>query len=105
MKYFFTLTAILIQFFCLGQIRTLDYFVQQAKQNSPLLKDYYNQIASNRLDSQILRATFQTQVNFINSANYAPVINGFGYDEAISNGANVSSLIQANRNFFTPGNV
>ncbi len=88
-----------------AQVRTLEFFIQQAKENSPLLKDYKNQIRSNRLDSQILRATFKTQVNFISSNSYAPVIKGYGYDGAITNGANITALVQANRNFYTAGNV
>src|SRR5689334_15840131 len=63
-----------------AQTHSLDYFISQAKSNSPLLKDYRNQILSNRLDSAILRASLRTQVNFLGSASYAPIIKGWGYD-------------------------
>lgn len=88
-----------------GQTHSLQYYIQQAKQNSPLLKDYQNQIRSAHLDSLILRASLKTQVNFISTNSYAPIVHGYGYDEAITNKFNISSLVQATRNFFTPGNI
>lgn len=105
MKYFFTCIIILTSCLCFGQARSLDYFIQQAKDNSPLIKDYNNQILSYQLDSLIFRASLKTQVNFISSNSYAPVIKGYGYDEAITNGANISAVVQANRNFLTKNNV
>lgn len=105
MKFYLTFIVILITCSCFAQTRTLDYFLQQARDNSPLIKDYNNQILSNQLDSLILRASLKTQVSFISSNSYAPVIKGYGYDEAITNGANISAVVQANRNFLTKGNV
>lgn len=87
----------------LPPVRTLDYFIQQARQNSPLLKGYQNQLLQNRLDSLILRDSLRTQVNFFSNNNYAPVINGWGYDEAVTNGANISALVQAQKYFIRPG--
>ena len=88
-----------------GQGRTLDYFIQQARQNSPLLRGYQNQLLLNQLDSQILKASTRTLVNFISNNSYAPVINGWGYDQAITNGANISALMQATRNLINRGNL
>lgn len=88
-----------------GQPADLNYFVEQAKNNSPLIKDYHNQLLSNRLDSAILRAGLRTQVNFLSTNSYAPIINGWGYDEAISNIANISTVVQASRNFVTRNNL
>lgn len=88
-----------------AQSRTLDYFLQQAVQNSPVLKDYQNQILIARIDSQLLRASLKTQVNFLNTDSYAPVIGGWGYDPAITNYANLTAIFQANRNFITPNNL
>jgi hypothetical protein len=106
MRYFFTIVTTLISAFGYGQSHTLDYFIEQAQQNSPLIKDYNNQILSFRLDSLILRAQLkQPQVNFISTNSYAPVIGGFGYDGAITNGANISAVVQANRNFITRNNA
>jgi outer membrane protein TolC len=80
-----------------GQERTLDYFLQQAKQHSPVIRDYNNQLLASKIDSQLLRASLNTQVNFINNNSYAPVIGGYGYDQAITNIANVTAIVQASR--------
>lgn len=105
MKYFLTAIVVFISFFGYSQNHTLDFFITRARENSPLIKDYNNQILSFRFDSLILRASLKTQVNFISSNSYAPVIKGFGYDGAITNGANISAVVQANRNFLTANNV
>jgi outer membrane protein TolC len=105
MKYPLTLLSMMFLIVCSGQTRDLDYFIQRARQNSPVLKDYENQILSNRIDSQILKASLGTQVNFLSTNYYAPIIRGWGYDPAITNIANVSGLIQANRNFLARNNI
>lgn len=94
-----------LPFWGLSQSRTLDYFIQQAYQHSPVIKDYQNQILIAKIDSQILRASLKTQVNFLNTNSYAPVIRGWGYDPAITNIANVTAIFQANRNFVTANNL
>lgn len=105
MKYFLSAICLLSTLLCVAQVRTLDYFLQQAYQNSPVIKDYQNQILIARIDSQILRASLRTQVNFLNTDSYAPVIKGWGYDPAITNIANLTAIFQANRNFITPNNL
>jgi outer membrane protein TolC len=90
---------------CTAQIRTLDFFINQAAQNSPALKDLQNQILISRIDSQIVRASLRTQVNFFSTNSIAPNIKGWGYDPAITNYANVSAIVQANRNFITYNNL
>jgi outer membrane protein TolC len=76
-----------------GQGRPLDYYVNAALGNSPLLKDFNNQARSNLIDSLRIRASYKPQVagNSINA--YSPVIHGWGYDNAITNGANISQLV------------
>ncbi len=105
MKYLFTVIIVLITYDSYAQNHTLDFFIQQAQENSPLIKEYNNQILSTRLDSQLFRASLKTQVNFISSNSYAPVIKGYGYDNAITNSANISAIVQANRNFFSANNI
>src|SRR5438128_2388108 len=105
MKYTIVLFLIVLKSACFAQSHDLNFFIQQAKQNSPVLKDLQNQILSNRIDSQLLRASLGTQVNFLSTDSYAPIIKGWGYDEAITNIANVSGLVQANRNFLTRNNI
>ncbi len=55
----------------------------------------------NRLDSLLIVAAQRPQVAFTSNDNYAPVINGYGYDKAISNGANISGLFSVNKSFLT----
>lgn len=105
MKYYFTVAIIFITFSSYAQDYTLDFFINRAQENSPLIKDYNNQILSTRLDSLLFRAALKPQVNFISSNTYSPVIHGFGYDGAITNGANISTLVRANRNFFSANNI
>ncbi|CAN5878634.1 hypothetical protein BH11BAC4_BH11BAC4_10630 [soil metagenome] len=80
-----------------GQARGLDYFINQAVANSPLLKDLQNQVKINQLDSMLILAAQRPQVALTSNDNYSPVINGFGYDAAITNGANINAVINVNK--------
>lgn len=73
--------------------RDLSYFLDQAKHNSPLLKDYQNQIRSNQVDSARIRAGYRAQINGVSTNLYAPTYKGWGYDEAITNGADFNELV------------
>ena len=77
--------------------KNLDFYLGQALQSSPLLKDYQNQVLTGEVDSQIVRAGYKPQVNGSSINTYAPVINGYGYDQAISNGGNFSTLVGVNK--------
>jgi outer membrane protein TolC len=90
---------------CQAQNRNLEYFIQQANENSATVKDYQNQVLISRIDSQILRASVRTQVNFLNTETYAPIINGWGYDPVITNYGNLTAIFQANRNFISAANL
>jgi len=105
MKYFLTLTIALLQILCFGQSRSLNDYIQLAKENNAPLKAFQNQILSNSLDSQILKATTKTRVDFVSNNMYAPVVGGWGYDEAITNIAQVSALVQASKTFLSKGNL
>jgi len=80
-----------------AQKKDLDYFVNQAINNSPLLKDYNSQARSNLIDSLRLRAAYKPQVNVVSNNLYAPVIGGWGYDNAITNGINFGQLITVSK--------
>lgn len=80
-----------------AQGKNLAYYLEQGKQNSPLLKDYQNQVTAARIDSQRLRAAYGPQVNGVSNNSYAPLIRGIGYDAAITNGAQVSALVSASK--------
>ena len=96
---FATITVSLV-----AQTRTLDYYIQQGVANSPLLKDYTNQIRSSQVDSMVIGANQKPQVSAIGQVVYAPVYNGYGYNQQATNGGtylgefNVSKLI-ANRKY------
>jgi outer membrane protein TolC len=75
----------------------LDFYLQQALQNSPLLKDYQNQVQAGQVDSQIIRSGYRPQVTGSSVNLYAPTIHGWGYDQAISNGGNFSTLVAVNK--------
>src|SRR4051812_40521833 len=105
MKHLFVVFIFILHHVGYGQTHDLNYFISQAQQNNPVAKGYQNQVAMAALDSQLLTASLHTQVNFLSNNSYAPIIKGWGYDPAITNIANVSALIQANRNFLTRGNI
>lgn len=88
-----------------SQNNTLDYFLEQGLRNSPLLKDYQNQVQSNLLDSQRITAGYKPQVTGNSFNSYAPVINGFGYDKAITNGGTFSTLIGVNKSLVSKKNL
>ena len=93
-------------FFCMqmtvlsfGQKNNLDYFVNQALANSPLLKDYLSQRLSLSLDSQLIHAALRPQVNGMGNGLFAPVIGGWGYDEVITNKQQLTALVQVSKSF------
>jgi outer membrane protein TolC len=88
-----------------AQDRNLDYYIGMAKLNSPLLKDYRNQILLNRSDSEMVRASYKVQVNGISADSYSPVIHGWGYDNVITNGGQLSAIVQASKTFVSKQNL
>lgn len=92
-------------FYCFSQNSTLEYFQQQAIANSPLLKDYQNQVRANYYDSLLIRAANRPQVNFNSTNSYAPVIGGFGYDGAVTNNQNINALVGVNKLLLSRGNL
>jgi outer membrane protein TolC len=88
-----------------AQEKDVDYFVNLALQNSPLLKDYQNRLQSNRIDSLRLRAGLGTQVNAYSNESYAPVIHGVGMDEAITNGTNIYAAVSVSKGIISRKNL
>jgi outer membrane protein TolC len=76
-----------------AQPRTLDFYLQSGKANNPLLKDYAGRIKSNNIDSQLIVSGNKPQVNLNSQLSVAPVIKGYGYDSAASNGGTYSALV------------
>ena len=83
-----------------AQKKDLAYFFNKALANSPLLYDYENQLSSLSLDSKIILAGLKPQVSGISNNSYAPVIGGWGYDNAITNGQQLSALVSVNKSVF-----
>jgi outer membrane protein TolC len=79
------------------QKRNLGYFIERSLANSPLLKDYQNQVLQNQADSLRIRASFRPQVTGNSFNSYPIMIKGIGYDEAITNGGTFSTLLGVNK--------
>ena len=75
----------------------LSFYLGQALQSSPLLKDYRNQVLTGEVDSQLIKAGYRPQVTGSSVNLYAPLINGWGYDQAISNGGNFTTVVAATK--------
>ena len=91
---------------CFAQaVRSLDYYLDHALKNSPLSKDYGNRLIANLIDSQRLRATFEPQVNAVANNNWFPLVNGYGYDAILSNGAAFNDLVNLNQAFIGRKNL
>ena len=71
----------------------LDFYLGEALQNSPLLKDYHNQVLTGEVDSALVRAGYRPQVVGNSTNIYAPAVKGWGYDNAISNGGNFTTVV------------
>jgi outer membrane protein TolC len=106
MKWFFGIVLCIFTYSAsLAQTNSLDRYLQIAKTNSPLLKDLQNQIASNRVDSLRLKAGFKPQVNLNSAGLYAPIVNGYGYAEAITNNHTLNGLMQVSQTVVGKNNI
>jgi outer membrane protein TolC len=97
MKSTFFFILVLFSLKSFSQEKDLRFYIEKAQTNSPLLKDLSNQIKSNSIDSLLNKATYKTQILGNLNANYAPIINGYGYDSAITNGQSVAGLVGVNQ--------
>ncbi len=78
------------------QIKDLDFFIRQGLNSSPVLNDYKNRQISNRIDSLRWRAGYRPQLTASSAGTYAPVIKGYGYDQALTNGQSLEALLTLN---------
>jgi outer membrane protein TolC len=88
-----------------AQQNDLAYYLDNAVKNSPLIKDFQNQVLAFSIDSQLVRANLRPQVSANSNNLYAPIINGYGYDEIITNKAQVSGMVAVNKAFISRRNV
>ena len=99
-KYLLILTlALIFSHLAVGQ--SLDFYLKKGLENSPLLKEFSNQLRSGALDSLLANATFKPQINQVSQAMYAPAGKNMGYDEAITNGGNFSALLNIMQPLFS----
>jgi outer membrane protein TolC len=83
-----------------NQTRNLDFYLNQALQNSPLLNDYRNQIKSSVADSLLVRAAKKPMVEARSQLLYSPVYQNFGYDEVITDGGNYTAVMGVSQPLF-----
>lgn len=76
-----------------SQPKDLDYYLKAAQRNSPLLSEINNQAKIVQLDQLLFRAANKPQVSVEFAGQYAPVFNGFGYDEIVTNKQTVSGKV------------
>ncbi|MET3115008.1 outer membrane protein TolC [Pedobacter sp. CG_S7] len=95
-KYLFIicLSLFAVKAFAQNPTRDLDYYLNQARASSPLLKDQQNQQRSSGIDSLIIKATAKPQLTANGAGLYAPIIRGYGYDEVITNGHSLEGYLK-----------
>jgi outer membrane protein TolC len=83
-----------------SQARNVAFFMEKAVSNTALLADLNNQNSSISMDSLIYKSNLKPQINANLFTNFAPVLNDFGYDNAISNGQTISGLVGYSQKIF-----
>ncbi len=84
-----------------AQTATLDNYLEQGMQRSPLLKDYNNQLLAFDVDSAKIRAALKPLISVNSAIIYPPVINGYGYDQGVTNGGTYAALAGINQPLLT----
>ena len=80
-----------------AQPKHLEYFLDKAVHDSPLLKDYLGQISLNRIDSMKIAAGYGPQVNGLSNSYYAPVVKGWGFDEITTDKVNLDARVSVSK--------
>lgn len=88
-----------------AQQRTLDFYLAQADINAPDLAALQNQMKSLGFDSSKLKASYGPQVAANANLLYAPVIKGWGYDNAITNGQDVTGVVTVSKGIIGKNNL
>jgi len=104
-KIFFIICTFLVPIFSFSQNKSLDYFINESLAHDPKISEFQNLILANKIDSSIIVAGNKWQVTGSGNAYYAPIINGWGYDEAITNGQQLSALIALNKQIYNKRNL
>ena len=83
----------LVCFVVTAKAQDMEYFIKQGLQNSPLLKDYQNQINQSSIDSLLIKADSKPRIDGNAQFLYQPYSDHLGYDNAITNGGNYNALV------------
>lgn len=105
MRFFYFIATIFFSFSLQAQQNNLNYYINAGIKTSPLLKDYHNQQQRNNIDSMRILAGLLPQVNGVSNNYYAPVIGGWGYDNAITNGAIISGIVSVTKSLVPKANL
>jgi outer membrane protein TolC len=81
-----------------SQTKSLDFYIGQGIQNSPLLKDLNNQLSTSFIDSLLIRAAKKPLVEAKSQLLYSPYYHNFGYDEVITDGGNYQTVAAVTQN-------
>src|SRR5689334_17289096 len=98
-RYFICFSLLLSVLFGHAQTRSLEQFIESAVSGSPLIRDLNNQILSAQLDSIRLQAGFKPQITGNAIGLYAPIIHGYGYAQAITNGQQLTGVVMVDKQF------
>lgn len=101
--FIFSVLALSISIPALSQTNDLNYYLQQGVVNSPLLKDFQNQIKTGAYDSMLIKAANRPQVLANGQVTISPSLKGYGYDQAITNGGNYAALVTVSQPIFNKG--
>ena len=85
-----------------SKAQSLDYFLDHGLKNSPLLKDYQNQIRLSSMDSSLIAAAQKPQIDVNGGLYVAPAFhnNTYGYDPTVTNGGNYTATIGVQQTIF-----
>jgi len=93
-RYFPLLSLLLMSYnFSFSQSRDLNYYLNTAVQNSPLMRDYTSRLQRNKIDSLLILAGRKIIITASGQIMIAPIINGYGYDEAITNKGQYTAIV------------
>lgn len=86
--------------FSFSQSRDLNFYLTTGVQNSPLMRDYTSQLQRNKIDSLLILAGRKIVISATGQIMIAPIINGYGYDEAITNKGQYTAIVGVKKSLF-----
>jgi outer membrane protein TolC len=100
-RYFLLLPLLFITLTCFPQTRSLQYYIREGLQNSPLLKDLQNELKSASIDSLIVIARRKPHIELQSQLLYSPFSDHLGYDEVITDGGNYQAVGYVSQSIFS----